>query len=78
MDTKYSFQGVEFLGFESVTVAPIQTKLVDLGIMSEQEIKWLNDYNQRCFREVGALMDPNEGAYKWLQKETMPVVSMSN
>ena len=76
VDTKYNFQGTKFLGFEAVTVVPIQTKLVDVSIMSDDEIKWLNDYNERCLKVVGPLMDQNESAFKWLQRETMPILPL--
>ena len=76
VDTKYNFQGTKFLRFEAVTVVPIQTKLVDVSIMSDDEIKWLNDYNERCLKVVGPLMDQNELAFRWLQRETMPILPL--
>ena len=40
-----TFGDVEFLEFENVTCAPIQTSLVNTSLLSASELKWLNDYN---------------------------------
>jgi Xaa-Pro aminopeptidase len=67
VETKYNFQGMEFYGFESCTVVPIQTKLVQKDILNAHEIEWINSYNQRCYQ---ALKDDMKGDdLDWLKRE---------
>lgn len=39
--TKHSFNGDIWLGFERLTVVPIQTKMVKEGMLSKEEIAWV-------------------------------------
>lgn len=39
------FGGVPYLGFERLTLVPIQTKMVDASLMSPQEVAWLDNYH---------------------------------
>ncbi len=39
--------GQHFLGFETLTRAPIDEGLVDWALMSEQETQWLREYNEQ-------------------------------
>ena len=50
-DTPHQHGGKAFLGFENITWAPIQTKMVCPDLLSPHELAWLNAYNERC-REV--------------------------
>jgi Xaa-Pro aminopeptidase len=38
--------GKRFLGFETLTRAPIDKRLVDVSLMTEREWQWLTEYNQ--------------------------------
>ena len=49
--TPNHFGGRTYVSFETVTVTPIQTKLVDLALLSDAELKWLNSYNA-CVRQT--------------------------
>jgi Xaa-Pro aminopeptidase len=46
-----------FLGFETLTICPIDTTLVDKKLLSEQEINWLNDYHKRVNKELKPLLN---------------------
>ncbi|EPS67046.1 hypothetical protein M569_07730, partial [Genlisea aurea] len=50
--TEYRFGGAEYLGFEKLTFVPIQTKLVDVSLLSPMEIDWLNDYHYQVWDKV--------------------------
>lgn len=41
----HRFGGVPYLGFERLTLVPIQTKMVDASLMSPQEVAWLDNYH---------------------------------
>jgi len=40
--------GVVYLGFETLTLAPIDEKAVDFSLLSEQEKAWLTEYNRKA------------------------------
>ena len=61
----------EFLGFETLTLCPIDTRCIDLSLMRGDEVAWLNDYH----RSVRARLLPLvEGpARDWLKLRTREI-----
>lgn len=57
--------------FETLTLAPIDRRLIDLAQLSKQELNWLNDYHARVRREVRPLLD--EVTKVWLDAATEPL-----
>ena len=53
------------LGFETLTLAPIDRRLIDVGLLSEAERHWLNTYHARVLKEVGDYLDGEE--LTWLK-----------
>lgn len=45
-ETKYNY-GEQFLTFETVTLCPLMTKLLDVNSLTEQELKFLNMYHTK-------------------------------
>ena len=61
-----------FLYFETVTLCPIDTRLVDVSLLDEGEIRWLDGYHAEVRRRLEPL---TEGAAKaWLMERTEPLV----
>jgi Xaa-Pro aminopeptidase len=58
-------------GFETLTLAPIDRRLVDINMLSAQELNWLNDYHARVRREVRPHVD--EATKVWLDAATTPL-----
>jgi Xaa-Pro aminopeptidase len=58
-------------GFETLTLAPIDRRLIELAMLSPNELSWLNDYHARVRREVGPLLD--ETTRVWLDAATEPL-----
>ncbi len=54
------------LGFETLTLCPIDRRLIDVALLSEAERNWLNAYHARVLKEVGDHLDGEELA--WLKK----------
>jgi Xaa-Pro aminopeptidase len=53
------------MGFETLTLVPIDNRLIEPSLLTEEEIRWLNDYHARVLKEIGPLL---EGAdLQWLQ-----------
>ncbi len=46
-----------FLGFETLTLCPIDTTLIQPELMTADEITWLNNYHSRVNRELKPLLD---------------------
>jgi len=61
------------LGFETISWAPIDIDLIDINILSSDEIIWLNNYHQKVYEKLGDKLDMRER--EWLKKVTSPVVS---
>jgi Xaa-Pro aminopeptidase len=56
------------LGFETLTLAPIDLNLVDISLLDKSEIAWLNKYHQKVFSEIGPELDDEER--NWLEECT--------
>lgn len=61
----------EFLGFETLTLCPIDTRCIDLSLMRGDEVAWLNAYH----REVRARLLPlvDGAARDWLELRTREI-----
>jgi Xaa-Pro aminopeptidase len=61
----------EFLGFETLTLCPIDTRCIDLSLMRGDEVAWLNDYH----RQVRARLLPyvDGAARDWLELRTKEI-----
>jgi Xaa-Pro aminopeptidase len=58
----------DMLGFETLTLAPIDLALVDEKLLGTDEIAWLNAYHARVRREISPLVPPD--ARRWLAQAT--------
>src|SRR5215471_13289984 len=61
----------ELLGFETLTLAPIDRNLVEPTLMTRDEIVWLDAYHARVRREIGPLVDAETRT--WLATATAPL-----
>ncbi len=59
------------LGFETLTLVPIDTRLVDTSLMTRDEIRWLDAYHARVAAVIGPLLD--EATRAWLDRACAPV-----
>lgn len=62
---------VSMLGFETLTLAPIDRALVVADMLTDAERAWLNDYHARVRTEIGPLVDTETRA--WLETATAPI-----
>ncbi|XP_072027401.1 xaa-Pro aminopeptidase 1-like isoform X4 [Amphiura filiformis] len=71
-ETKHHFKNQTFLTFETVTLVPIQLKMVEPSLLTESEISWINDYHVKCREIVGKELERQgrHEALKWLIKES--------
>ena len=55
------------LYFETLTVAPLEPKLIDFKLLTSKERKWLKDYHNKVYESVAGFLNNKEK--KWLQNE---------
>ena len=58
----------EMLGFETLTLAPIDLRLVDWKLLDEREIKWIDAYHGRVRKILSPLVDT--ATRRWLNEAT--------
>jgi Xaa-Pro aminopeptidase len=61
----------DMLGFETLTMAPIDLRLVVPGLLDATEIAWLNSYHVWVSAEIMPHVDEEQG--RWLQQATRPI-----
>ncbi|MGI5893658.1 MAG: aminopeptidase P family protein [Candidatus Merdivicinus sp.] len=61
----------QMMGFENFTLVPIDRNCLEVSIMTDYEIDWLNRYHEKVWHEISPLV--SERARKWLEKYTAPV-----
>lgn len=63
--------GREMLCFETLTLVPIDRRLIEIGMLSRAEIAWLDAYHARVRDEIGPLVP--EDLRPWLEQATAPL-----
>ncbi|HYD30318.1 MAG TPA: aminopeptidase P family protein [Azospirillaceae bacterium] len=61
------------LAFDTLTLAPIDRRLIEAGLLSAEERAWLDAYHARVRDTLSPLLDPTTRA--WLAAATLPLVS---
>lgn len=61
-----------FLKFEPLTMFPFDRSLFNTSMMTEDEIKWVNDYHTRVYETLSPALDATEK--EWLKSKTLPLV----
>lgn len=59
------------LAFETLTLAPIDRRLIDVDLTTAAEIAWIDAYHARVFAEIGGEL--NDGDRNWLKAATAPL-----
>jgi Xaa-Pro aminopeptidase len=57
----------DFYAFETLTLCPIDTRLIDYSLLSSEEIDWLNNYHLKVYDELSPLLSSEEK--EWLREE---------
>jgi Xaa-Pro aminopeptidase len=61
----------EMLGFETLTFAPIDRRLVVKAMLSPQEIEWLNRYHRQVVETIGPSLTGSDR--EWLEAACAPI-----
>lgn len=64
-------------GFEQLTLAPLDRKLIDVNLLTPQERQYVDDYHAEVLAKVGPLLadgvQKDEAALAWLKEQTRPL-----
>ena len=72
-ETPHRYGDQAFLGFENITWAPIQTKMIVAELLSPKELAWLNKYNSRCREVLLPQLEDEPETAAWVVRETEPL-----
>ena len=61
----------DFLQFETLTLCPIDTAPIDVEMLIEDEIQWLDNYHKMVFHRLSPHLDGEDVA--WLREATKPL-----
>jgi Xaa-Pro aminopeptidase len=67
-DPALSSDDLKFLGFETITLCPIDLDLVNRNMLTSDRIEWLNDYHSMVRKKLNPLLD--EEHTRWLEAST--------
>ncbi len=60
------------LGFETLTLAPLDQRLIDPMMLTDQELHWLNAYHGNVLRQISPLVD--DDVSQWLVRACEPMM----
>lgn len=68
-----AIEGAEapMLGFETLTFCPIERDLIEPGLLTEEERRWLDSYHARVLEVLGPQLSPDERV--WLEAKCRPI-----
>lgn len=61
----------DFLKFETLTLFPIDTNLIELALLSQEEKQWLNDYHQKVFEKLAPHLEEEEK--EWMRRKCVAI-----
>lgn len=62
----------QMLGFETLTLAPFERRLIDTSLLDDGERAWVDAYHARVRAEIAPHLD--EATASWLEQATIPLV----
>ena len=61
---------IDMMEFETLTLAPIDKRLIDTSLLTRAELHWLDTYHARVLAEIGPMVDGE--TRRWLEQATAP------
>jgi Xaa-Pro aminopeptidase len=69
--TRRNKENNSFLEFETITLCPIDTSLIDTALLTAGEKEWLNSYHREVYQKLSAFL--GEEDRNWLKRKTAPI-----
>ncbi|MBR5535586.1 MAG: aminopeptidase P family protein [Clostridia bacterium] len=61
----------EFYGFDMLSYCPIDTRAIDVSLMTKEELEWLNNFHEKVYEKLSPYLTDEEKA--WLREETKAI-----
>ncbi len=61
----------EFLKFETLTLFPYESRLIDFSMLDRKDIDWINTYHRHVYNTLAPHLKPEE--QKWLREKTKDI-----
>ncbi|XP_061454319.1 xaa-Pro aminopeptidase 2 [Rhineura floridana] len=73
--TKYGVTEEPYLTFETVSLVPYDRNLIDVNLLSQEQIQYINRYYEAIRQRIGPELQRHnlDEEYLWLQKNTQPL-----
>mmetsp|Transcript_24888 Transcript_24888/g.61125 ORF Transcript_24888/g.61125 Transcript_24888/m.61125 type:complete len:634 (+) Transcript_24888:25-1926(+) len=71
--TPHTFGGVDYMTFESLTLVPLSAKLIDMSLLTPDEVRWIDDYHERVWKVVSPRVSGKHA--EWLRANTRPLIT---
>lgn len=62
----------QYMYFETLTLFPIDARLMDLELLEAKEISWINQYHERVYRELSPKITDSK-VLEWLKERTKAI-----
>lgn len=72
-DTKFRFNNKQYLDFEHITMVPLQKKMIQVDMLTDVELKWVNDYHAEVLEKLAPLLQDDKPSLAWLVENTKPI-----
>ena len=72
--TPHNFGGKQYLGFDTITRVPFCRKLIDVSLLTEREIAWIDQYHLKVREETISYFAGDELSKSWLMRETNKLI----
>ena len=67
----HEVEGRRVLGFETLTFAPLDRRLIDKAMLTPEEVRWVDDYHAQVVEKIGSQLEGEERA--WLEEQCRPL-----
>lgn len=67
------FGGQSYFGFERLTLVPMSIKMMDVELMTTQEVAWVDAYHAEVWEKVSPRMEGQTEVLAWLRTHTQPM-----
>ncbi len=74
VDEAHKTEFGQFMKFENMTLCHLETSLVDVHLLSDEELDYLNAYHQEVYERLSPGLSPEIAA--WLKTKTAPIQSL--
>ena len=75
VNTPNQFGDRPYYGFERVTMVPMDRRLIDVKLLDDKEVVWVNAYHEEVWNKISPRLENGGLAWKWLERECKAISS---